>query len=47
MKKGFTLVEVISVISIIGLLLALVAPSVNKIIINNQNKTYLISSKIL
>lgn len=45
MKKGFTLIEVISVISIIGLLLTLVAPSVNRIIVNNQNKTYLLSSK--
>ena len=39
-KKGFTLVEILSVLVLIGLLLALAIPGINKISSNMKKKSY-------
>lgn len=40
MKKGFTIVELLAVIAIIGVLLILVIPTVNRFILNTEEKGY-------
>ena len=39
-NKGFTLVEILAVVVILGLLLALMYPNINKIIKQNKEKNY-------
>ena len=39
-KKGFTLVEVLAVMIILGLLMLLVVPSINKLMKDNDEKKY-------
>ena len=40
MKKGFTLVELLAVITLLGLLSLIVVPVVDKIIKDNKEKLY-------
>ena len=40
MKKGFTLVEVLAVITIIGVLALIVVPGVDSILKSNRDKLY-------
>ena len=40
LKKGFTLVELIVVITIISLLLVLIVPKIANVIDDNRNKAY-------
>lgn len=39
-KKGFTLIEVLSVLVLLGIISAITVPTVNKIIKNAKNKLY-------
>lgn len=39
-KKGFTLVEILAVLVLIGLLLGIAIPGINKISSNMKNKSY-------
>ena len=39
-KKGFTLVEILAVISIIGILLLIIIPGVNKALKKGENVVY-------
>lgn len=45
MKKGFTIVELISVIAIIGLLAILIIPNVKNMIENSEEKSYKVQIK--
>ena len=39
-RNGFTLIELIAVITIIGLILIVAFPAVNKLISGNENKRF-------
>ena len=40
MKKGFTIIELLAVVAIIGVIVLLIVPSVNKVISNSEDKSY-------
>lgn len=40
MKKGFTIIELLAVVTIIGIITLLIVPSVNTLISNSEDKSY-------
>ena len=40
MKKGFTLVEVLGVIAVLGLVIGIIYPLMDEVLSNNANKLY-------
>jgi len=46
-KKGFTVVEVLAVMIILGLLMLLVVPSINKLMKDNDEKKYSTYEKMM
>ena len=43
-KKGFTLIEIIAVIVILGVIMVIAIPSVSSMIMNSRKKTYLVAA---
>ena len=39
-SKGFTIIELLAIIIIIGLIVLLITPAVNNLIENSENKSY-------